>query len=131
MAHSNFNKDANELKIKFKVKEKKQPSFNLKLKFELPEQLIDLSTGQPNGTFKYHSFYEKDFLYDVIKGDLNINLIINGSALDQGVNFGQTLNYSINYANKGDTVMRDVILMAVLESDFLDWQSLKIKIMAK
>ncbi len=122
---SNFNKDANELKIKFKVKEKKQPSFNLKLKFELPEQLIDLSTDQPNGTFKYHSFYEKDFLYDVIKGDLNINLIINGSALDQGVNFGQTLNYSINYANKGDTVMRDVILMAVLESDFLDWQSFK------
>jgi len=114
---SNFGKNENEFKIKFKVKEKKQPNLNIKLKFEVPE----LASNLPP---KYHSFYEKDFAYDVIKGDLNINLIINGSALDQGVNFGQTLNCSINYANKGDTTMKDVILMAILESDFLDWQTL-------
>ena len=121
---SNFGKNENEFKIKFKVKEKKQPNLNIKLKFESLEQVLDLATGQAGSQTKYHSFYEKDFAYDVIKGDLNINLIINGSSLDQGTDFGQTLNYSINYANKGDTTMKDVILMAILESDFLDWQTL-------
>jgi hypothetical protein len=121
---SNFGKNENEFKIKFKVKEKKQPNLNIKLKFESLEQVLDLATGQAGSQTKYHSFYEKDFAYDVIKGDLNINLIINGSSLDQGTDFGQTLNYSINYANKGDATMKDVILMAILESDFLDWQTL-------
>ena len=110
---SNFGKNENE----FKIKEKKQPNLNIKLKFELPEQVL-------NSPAKYHLFYEKDCVYDVVKSDLNINLIINGSPFDQGVNFGQTLNYSINYANKGDAVMKDVIIMAILESDFLDWQTL-------
>ena len=115
---SSFAKGDNELKIKFKIKEKKQPNFNLKLKFELPEQ----APGQP---VKYHSFYEKNFVIDAIKSDLNLNLIINGSPFDQGVDFGQTLNYSINYANKGEATMKDIIIMAVLESGFFDWQSLE------
>ncbi|MDP2736393.1 MAG: hypothetical protein Q8O59_01255 [bacterium] len=114
---SNFGKNENEFKIKFKIKEKKQPNFNIKLKFELPEQTL----SQPA---KYYLFYEKDFIIDAIKSDLNINLIINGSPFDQGVDFGQILNYSINYANKGDAVMKDVIIMAILESDFLDWKTL-------
>lgn len=114
---SNLGKNENELKIKFKVKEKKQPSVNMKIKFELPVEAKD----QP---VKYYLFYEKDLSYEIIKSDLNLNIIINGSSLDQAVNFGQALNYSINYANKGETLMKDVIIMAVMESDFLDWQSL-------
>lgn len=113
---SNFGKNENELKIKFKIKEKKQPEISLKLKFELP--------GEPVSPEKYYLFYEKKLAYDVVKSDLNINLIINGSPFDQGVDFGQTLNYSINYANKGDGDMKNIIIMAVLESDFLDWQTL-------
>jgi len=114
---SNFGKSENEFKIKFKIKEKKQPNLNIKLKFELPEQALNLPP-------KYYLFYEKNFVYDVIKSDLNINLIINGSPFDQGVDFGQTLNYSIDYTNKGDAIMKNVIIMAILESDFLDWQTL-------
>jgi len=121
---SNFNKDGNEFKIKFKIKEKKQPHLNVKLKFELPDKISGLPDEQANLPIKYHSFYEKDFIYDIIKGDLNINLIINGSPLSQGTDFGKTLNYSINYANKGDTTMKDVVLMVILESDFLDWKTL-------
>ncbi|MDO8667539.1 MAG: hypothetical protein Q7K35_00375 [bacterium] len=114
---SNLGKNENELSIKFKVKEKKQPSVNLNLKFELPWEVKD----QP---VKYYLFYEKDLNYEIIKSDLNINIIINGSPFDQGVNFGQTLNYSINYANKGETLMNNVLIMAVLESGFLDWPAL-------
>ena len=120
---SNFGKNENEFKIKFKIKEKKSPNISIKLKFELPEQIPNLPAGQASMPAKYHLFYEKNLAVDVIKGDLNINLIINGSPFDQGVDFGQTLNYSINYANKGDVAMKDVIIMAVLESDFLNWQT--------
>lgn len=114
---SNLGKNENELRLKFKVKEKKQPSLTLKVKFELPG-------AELNQPAKYYLFYEKDLTYEIIKSDLNISIIINGSPLDQGVSFGQTLNYFINYANKGETIMKDVIVMAVLESDFLDWPSL-------
>lgn len=112
---NNFGKNENELKIKFKIKEKKQPAISIKLKFELPDR-----SDSPE---KYYLFYEKELAYDVVKSDLNINLIINGSPFDQGVDFGQTLHYSIDYANKGDGDMKDIIIMAALESDFLDWQT--------
>ena len=118
----NFGKNENEFKLKFKVKEKKQPQAEIKLKFSSPQPRPD-----ENQPADYYVFYEKIIVYDVIKSDLNINLIINGSALDQGVDFGQTLNYSISYKNLGDSAMKDVIIMAALESDFLDWQSLSDK----
>jgi uncharacterized repeat protein (TIGR01451 family) len=56
-----------------------------------------------------------------------LTLIVNGSNDDQAVDFGQTLNYSIVYKNKGETDMKDVIIMAVLQSDFLSWASLEDK----
>jgi len=60
-----------------------------------------------------------------LKSDLNLALIMNGERDDQGVDLGQRLNYSLVYANRGETVMNDVVLMAVLESDFLDWPTLE------
>lgn len=113
---SDFGKNENEFKIKFKIKEKKQPNVSINLKFALPDK------GE--SADKYYLFYEKNFTYDAVKSDLNMNLIINGSPFDQGTDFGQTLNFSVNYANKGDDAMKDIIIMAVLESDFLDWQTL-------
>ncbi|OGF24070.1 hypothetical protein A3H66_00840 [Candidatus Falkowbacteria bacterium RIFCSPLOWO2_02_FULL_45_21] len=114
---SNLGKNENQFTVKFKVKEKKQPTVDLSLKFELP-------AATPDGAMEYYLFYQKDLTYEVIKSDFNIGVIINGSPLDQAVNFGQTLNYAISYANKGEALMKDVIIMAVLESDFLDWQTL-------
>lgn len=68
-------------------------------------------------------FLDKEFSLSVIKSDLHLNLTINENSSDQSINFGQTLDYVINYANKGDKKMKDLIIMAVLESDFLDWES--------
>jgi uncharacterized repeat protein (TIGR01451 family) len=59
-----------------------------------------------------------------MKSDLNLNLILNGTRNDQPVDFGQKLNYSIVYSNKGESSMKDVVIMAVLDSDFLDWTAL-------
>lgn len=117
---SNLGKNENQFKIKFKVKEKKQPQVSIKIKFSVPQEVANQPT-------KYYVFYEKEIIYDVIKSDLNLNMVIDGSALDQGINFGQTLDYSISYKNVGDSDMKDVVIMAVLESDFLDWQTLNDK----
>ncbi len=89
----------------------------VKLKFE--------TLGPDNN---YYQFKEENLDFEVLKSDLNLTLIINGSRQDQGVDFGQTLNYSIVYNNKGETDMKDVAIMAVLESDFLDWSSLDDKL---
>ncbi|MDD4901897.1 MAG: hypothetical protein PHE24_02060 [Patescibacteria group bacterium] len=73
---------------------------------------------------KDYPFLTQVIPFQVMKSDLNLNLILNGSNDDQAVNFGQTLNYSIAYANKGEAPMQDVVIMAVLNSDFIDWTTL-------
>jgi len=102
------------LPIKFKFTDKKNPSQEVVLRFE-----------QPTGTDKFYQFLEKRMNFEVMKNDLNLIQIINGSRNDQGIDFGQTLNYSIVYKNKGETEMTDVVIMAVLESDFLNWSTLQ------
>ncbi|MFH1522374.1 MAG: hypothetical protein ABIE43_00970 [Patescibacteria group bacterium] len=72
-------------------------------------------------------FWEKIINLEIMNSDLNLTLIINGSKNDQVIDFENKLNYSIVYANKGETSMKDVIIMAVLDSDFLDWTTLKDK----
>ena len=115
----NLGRAENIFKIKFKITEKRQPTAQLKLIIEFPGP-----AGENSQPEKYYLIYEKDFTYDVIKSDLNINLVINGSAADQGVDFGQTSHYSVNYKNTGDSPLKDVIIMAILESDFLNWNAL-------
>jgi len=108
-----------EIKIKFKITEKKEPRQEMVLKFAYPD--CETTESEEN----YCEFYEKKISFEVIKSDLSLNLIVNGSQNDQGVDLGQTMNYSITYANKGDSEMKDIIIMAVLKGDALDWQSLK------
>jgi uncharacterized repeat protein (TIGR01451 family) len=74
---------------------------------------------------KEYIFNEEDFSIKVLESDLELNMIIEGEKNDQSVNFGQKLNYSITYANRGESTMENVLIMAVLESDFLDWTTLK------
>lgn len=107
--------DGREIKIKFKINEKIADSQDMILKFEH-------SAG--DGEQEYYLFAEETVSLEVIKSDLNLTLIINGSQADQGIDFEQILNYTIAYANKGETEMEDVVIMAVLESEFLDWKSL-------
>ena len=100
------------LPIDFKINEKKENKQKITLVFE-----------QLAGD-KYYTFLKKEIEFEIMKSNLNLTLIINGSSNDQGINLDDTLNYSIVYKNKGETEMKDVVIMAVLKSDFLDWTSL-------
>ncbi|MCK5415986.1 hypothetical protein KAI92_00995 [Candidatus Parcubacteria bacterium] len=73
---------------------------------------------------KLYKFFEKELDFEVMKSDLNLALIINGSRNEQGIEFGQKLNYSIVYSNKGEAPIKDIILIAVMESEFLEWDTL-------
>lgn len=111
---NNIAKETKSLQIKFKFMEKQSENQDVKLIFEYN-----------NGDNKFYKFLEQNLPYVVMKNDLNLALIINGSREDKGINFGDTLNYSVVYNNKGETDMKDVVLMAVIESDIVDWQSIK------
>jgi hypothetical protein len=76
------------------------------------------------GSGKYE-IYEKTFVFDVLKGDLTLNLIVNGSKNDQGVNLGDTLNYLISYSNKSETAFKDIVIMAAIEGGAVNWPTLK------
>ncbi len=117
--------EAEEISVKFKVTEKKEQREELVLKFDYPG-CSSAAKGaiEAEGGDDYCELYEEKVSFEVIKSDLNLNLIINGSQSDQGVDLGQVMNYSIVYANKGDSEMEDIIIMAVLNGDVLDWQTL-------
>lgn len=87
------------------------------------EIIIRLDKKMDNG--KSYVFAEKNIQLNVMNSNLNLTLILNGSKNDNTANFGDTLNYSLVYANKSDSQLKDVVIMAVLKSDFLDWSSFK------
>jgi hypothetical protein len=98
--------------IKYRVKEKKSDQEEIKVFFE----------EEVGG--KSFVFFASSLPLEVMKSDLNLNLILNGSRDNQPADFGQKLNFSVAYANKGEAAMKEVVVMAVLKSDFLDWTTL-------
>lgn len=80
---------------------------------------------------KTYQFYEKKIRFNIIKSDLNLMTIINGSKDDKGINFGDVLNYSVSFANKGGSDMNDLVIMAILEGDLFDWSALKMETKGK
>lgn len=87
------------------------------------EIIIKLNKKDSNG--KSYIFAEKIIQLNVMNSNLNLTLILNGSKNDGTSNFGDTLNYSLVYANKSDSQLKDVVIMAVFKSDFLDWSNFK------
>jgi hypothetical protein len=89
---------------------------NLEFKIQLQKRL-------ENG--ESYIFWEKSIKPTVISSDLNLNLAVNGTKNDVALNFGQPLNYSLSYTNQGSASYKDVIIMAALDGDILDWTSLR------
>jgi len=105
-----------------------QKQIKIKGKFEVQESApIELTaTAKLKGPADdYFSQKEEKISLEVIKGELLINLIINGSNQNKPVNFGDSLNYLINIQNKSTKALGDIKIRAVLDSIFLDWSSLK------
>src|SRR5680860_48446 len=70
------------------------------------------------------TFYEEKMNIEVVRSDLNISLFLNGSKSNQAVSFGDNLNYTLNYSNKGDSSYRDAVITAVFDGNLFDFSSL-------
>lgn len=79
----------------------------------------------PENGNKAYLLEEKNIPIEIVKNSLNLSLSANGQSADQGVDFDQVINYSLSYANKGETTMNNVIISAVLEGDALNWSELE------
>lgn len=113
----------------WRVNEVLSATRELSFKFDFEEKLTDRQEitfiFEKREGDDYIEFLRKQADFEVMNSDLNLNLIINGSRGDHGIPAGETLNYSIVYNNKGETDMKNVVIMAVLNGDYLDWSTLE------
>lgn len=84
---------------------------------------IELRQRAENG--KDYILFKKEINLEVVNSDLNLLLSVNGQASDKAVDFGDTLNYSLKYYNRGKTSVNDLIIMVNIDGDFINWDSLK------
>lgn len=110
---SNVKNKEQKLEIKYKVSKKNNNICDIALSF-----------GQTGENEQIRAFLEKKISVEITRNNLSLTLIINELKNDSAINFGQKLNYSIVYANKGEVNMKNIMVMAVLEGDFFDWSSL-------
>lgn len=78
-----------------------------------------LETGESYNFAKYNVNIE------AVKSDLNIALFLNDSKNNQALSFGDILNYSLRYSNKGDSSYKDAVITLVLNGKLYDFNSLK------
>lgn len=68
---------------------------------------------------------EQSIITNVIKDQIKLSLIINGSGENQPVGFGDLLIYTASFKNTGHEDLKNIELTAHFDSDILDWDSLK------
>lgn len=105
---------------------------NLRLKYKITaktedKQSIVLSLEELAPDGRILVFWEKTLDLEIMKSDLNLTLSVNGQAAASAVDFGQTLNYSLTYANHSGTTLKDVNIRADLQGEFFNWASLQDK----
>jgi len=96
-------------------------TYKIKQKSDNSEIKVRLEKKMENG--ESYVFWEKAFKPELVSSDLNLTMILNGSKNDGALTFGQPLQYSLTYSNRGVAPYKDVVIMAVLTGDFFDWGS--------
>ncbi len=96
-------------------------SFNDKIN---NEELVSLRFKYINNE-KDLVFFERNFRIEVIKSDLHLSLLVDDSSEPDPVNFADKINYSIHYSNKGERSIKDLIILLVIDSEFLNWDEIE------
>lgn len=98
-------------------------------KFTVPEtKNIDLNLqSKIKQADEYIIQKEETISFEIIKGDLLTNLIIQGSNQNKPINPGDTLNYLLSIENKSKKTLGNIKVRAVIDSLFMDWKSLNDK----
>jgi len=118
----------------FKITPKTEGVLIEEMEFDFKYKISEKINDQERFSWglKYINENQQDFIFleklidlEIIKSDLHLSLLENNNSTDFPVNFGDNLDYIIKYSNKGDKDMKDLVIMAILDSEFLDWSSLE------
>lgn len=104
-------------KIEFKYKVSNGEG-NIGLPLTLKHKIADTS----------YIFYSQFLEIEAVKSDLNLSLFLNGEKTDQAVNFGDILNYTLNYTNRGESAYKNAVITVVLEGELFDLSSLDLSV---
>jgi hypothetical protein len=91
----------------------------LEIKSSLPE--IPL-IGESNPNWYSYLIIEKDITLSELAASLKIS--VNGDNKDSAIDWGSESEYVINYQNTSDSDLENVSIVAMLNSEYLDWDSL-------
>jgi hypothetical protein len=69
--------------------------------------------------------WERSISLEAVKSDLNLSLTLNEQKTDQAVDFSSSLDYSLEYTNNGEATLYDLVLMAVVKGNYIEWSSLR------
>lgn len=73
-----------------------------RIKVASADMAISVRLEKKTADGQAYIFWEKSLKPEIVKSDLNLTLFLNGSKSDGAVNFGQALNYTLTFSNKGD-----------------------------
>ncbi len=105
-------------------------SYHLPVRYQVNRKVGDtqdiiLRLSRTGADGKTYVFLEKVITLNIMTSNLNLTLSVNDNKAEGAANFGDELNYSLSYTNKSENILQDIVLMVVLESDWLDWSSLQ------
>lgn len=103
-----------------------------------PDQPVDFIVllSQKGRENEYFQQKEARQTTTVIKGDLALNVVANGSNRDSTIRWGETVHVSVSFQNNSETTLSDIKVIATLESRYrteksgkgsqgaLDWTTL-------
>ncbi len=75
-------------------------------------------------TEDYNTLDAQNLITEVLASPLSLQLLVNNSANDQSINFGDTLKLALIYKNEGSKNLEQINLVLKLNSQILDWTSL-------
>lgn len=91
---------------------------------ETGERTITLTAHIPGPAETPVAITSAPITSEIIKGELVVRLIIEGSERDTPVNFGDTVDFLISVKNRSRNTVGGVIVRAVLDSPLLVWSTL-------
>lgn len=109
-------------KLVIKGKYAKKPT-DSKLKFIFAAP-VEIKHDEQTKT-EHYIFAEQELFPQVIEGEMQLTMSVNGSTINKAINAGAPLNYVIHYKNSSDADLKNVIIMAGVDSTVVDWDSLK------
>ncbi len=98
-------------------------SSTVKAILEIKSSLLEIPLiGESSSNWYPYLTIEKDITLSELAANLKVS--VNGDNKDLAIDWGSELEYVINYKNTSDSDLENVSITVILNSDYLDWESL-------